>query len=170
MVAGFLALRCPASADDTAHVIVTLRPDDQNETAGDGPDGKEAILRFGMDLVEDLEVIGPGREELPGLLEGDAVPPPVVLVLAFIPGALATFGSIGAGLSYVNGLVGHGGAQRAAAILRQDPHTCPNKSKKSPAAFPRGSQGSSRGLAEGLWALPCPAAFSKATTPDPPSL
>src|SRR6185436_20719647 len=75
----------PASTDDTKLVIVTRRPNDKNEAASDGADGDEAVLRFGMGLVEDLEVVGPRCEELRSLLEGEAVLPPVLEVLGFIP-------------------------------------------------------------------------------------
>lgn len=49
-----------------------------------GP-GDEAILRLGVGLVEDLEIVGPPGEELLSLLEGDAVLPLVRQVLGFIP-------------------------------------------------------------------------------------
>lgn len=56
-----------------------------------------------MGLIEDLEVIGARCEELFGLLEGDAVFPPVREVLGFIPGHLLPY-SVGRLPSYVNGL------------------------------------------------------------------
>src|SRR5215217_6102515 len=85
VVEGLLAFVGPASTDDTKRVIVTRRPHDKNDATSDGTDGDEAILGFGMGLVEDLEVVGPRCEKLLSLLEGEAVLPPVLEVLGSIP-------------------------------------------------------------------------------------
>lgn len=98
-----LAFAGPASTDDTKRVIVAGRPHDKDETPRDRPDGDETILRLGVGLVEDLEVVGARSEKLLSLLEGDAMLPPVREVLGFIPGDPHP-SSVGYGLRYVNGL------------------------------------------------------------------
>lgn len=79
------ALAGLAGADDTKSLVVLFRPHDKNEAASDRPDGYEAILGFGVCLIEDLEVVGARSEKLSSLLERDAVLALVREVLGFIP-------------------------------------------------------------------------------------
>ena len=78
-----LAFLGPASADDTNRVVVARRPHDNEKATSDRSDGEETVLRFGMGLVKDLEVVRARNKELFRLLEGDIVLPPVGKVLGF---------------------------------------------------------------------------------------
>src|SRR5206468_3963682 len=81
VVEASLLLRGPASTDDVNYFLVIRRPYDQNEAVSDGADGDEAVFRFGMCFVKDLEVVGLRCEELRSFLEREAVLPPVLEVL-----------------------------------------------------------------------------------------
>ena len=77
--------RGPACADDADRIVVTLGPHHQDEAASDRADGDESVLRLGMLVIEDLEIIDTGCEELTRFAKPDAMLLSIREVLAVIP-------------------------------------------------------------------------------------
>ncbi len=85
MVHVLLGARCPPRADDAHDVLVTFRPDHQDESTPNWADSNEAILSHGMFIIEDLEVINTGREQLARFSETNAVLALVREILCTVP-------------------------------------------------------------------------------------
>ncbi len=64
----FLAFRSEAGTDNVDSLLFRLSPDHDDQTANDQPDGDETLLRLGMLLVKDFEVVA-RPEEILGFLE-----------------------------------------------------------------------------------------------------
>lgn len=79
------AFGCKASADDSYDVLVPFSEDHHDHTSRDGPDGDKTVFVVGMSIIEDLQVVGVGQEELLRFFEGDAVFVLVREVLALVP-------------------------------------------------------------------------------------
>jgi hypothetical protein len=58
-VQGLLIFGRPASADDAKHILVALRPHDEDEATDNGTDRDKPVLRLGVCLVENLEIVSP---------------------------------------------------------------------------------------------------------------
>jgi len=52
-----LAPSCPTRADDPDHVVISFRPDDQNQAAPDWTNGNESVFDVRMSFVENFEMI-----------------------------------------------------------------------------------------------------------------
>jgi hypothetical protein len=80
-----LALGGHSGANDPDEIFFPLRVDNDDDAAIDRADGDEAILELRMFGVEDLEEVGSGLEEPPGLPERQTVLSLVPEVLRFVP-------------------------------------------------------------------------------------
>jgi len=65
---------------------ITFGPNDEDQTTPNGADGDEAILLVGMILVEQLEVVDAGTEELACLFQRETMLLLVSKVLRTVPG------------------------------------------------------------------------------------
>ncbi len=67
-----LALRCPASTDDTNTFLVSFRPDHQHQALSYWTNRDEAIFDGRMLLIKELEILNARREEDAGFSKTDA--------------------------------------------------------------------------------------------------
>jgi len=80
-----LPLCRPAGTDDAHGIVVAFGVDDQNDAPHNRTDGDEAILVIRVQIVEDLQVVIPSREENTCFLERDAMLFLIGAVLGVIP-------------------------------------------------------------------------------------
>src|SRR4029450_6311130 len=64
---------CQPGSNDSNEILFWLCVDDHNDSAADGPNGDEAVLRVGVIGVEDLQMISLGLEEPLSFCEGNSV-------------------------------------------------------------------------------------------------